>query len=176
MNRYNIYSKFIEQDIFLELNNTFKGKMPVIVCLGSDRLLSDSTGVFVGEVLKKRISSPIFGNFDFPITTTELPFLLEKIRKEIPNKKVLIVDSALGKSQDYIGFCLGGGKLYSYNKKVGDAGILSYTILKENDKLKLCSSTVKSVLKKVNIIANAIVNYYAFVKKYGNSFSEIVNF
>ena len=49
-----INSKLNTYDISSILLKNFGTQKPIIVCVGSDKVLSDMTGVFVAEILKKR--------------------------------------------------------------------------------------------------------------------------
>ena len=50
---YNVESKTICHDLSSDILKTYGKNLPIIVCLGTDRVLSDMVGIFVAEILKK---------------------------------------------------------------------------------------------------------------------------
>lgn len=83
-------SVYAEYDIANCLNQRFLGKVPIVVCLGSDKILSDMVGVFVAEILKKaNVKTLVFGGFDRPILSSQVEFIKNKYKKN----DFLFVDS-----------------------------------------------------------------------------------
>ena len=79
--------------------NTF---MPVILCIGTDRVIGDALGPIAGELLVKTFNAPFFvyGTLSSPVTALTLNSALEFIRYKHKNRKIIAIDSSLGKSED----------------------------------------------------------------------------
>lgn len=79
-------------------------KQPVILCIGTDRLIGDCLGPFAGTLLKKyaREYLPVYGTLDNTVHALNLSTVNEQINKKHPDRTVIAVDASLG-SKEHIG-------------------------------------------------------------------------
>ncbi|MDE7464532.1 MAG: spore protease YyaC [Clostridiales bacterium] len=77
------------------------GKRPVILCIGSDRVTGDALGPIVGQMLVERnVDAFVYGTLDRPVTALNLRENVRHIRSAHTDKKVLAIDSSVGKLCD----------------------------------------------------------------------------
>lgn len=77
------------------------GKLPVILCIGSDRVTGDCLGPIVGQLLvESGAAAFVYGTLDRPITALNLKDALCHIKSTHSDKKVLAIDSSVGRSAD----------------------------------------------------------------------------
>lgn len=92
----NTYDDFEQNLALLSL-----GKRPVILCIGSDRVTGDSLGPIVGQMLVERnVDAFVYGTLDRPVTALNLRDNVRHIRSAHTDKKVLAIDSSVGKLCD----------------------------------------------------------------------------
>lgn len=90
---------------------------PVILCIGTDRIIGDSLGPLVGSILKKKYTEAqnscstlhhpahtlnVYGTLHHPAHALNLPDINAEIKKKHPNSPVIAVDASLG-SYKHIG-------------------------------------------------------------------------
>lgn len=70
---------------------------PVILCIGTDRLVGDSLGPLVGSLLK-RDGCPlsVYGTLEHPIHALNLSDSITDIRRHHPHSPVIAIDASLG--------------------------------------------------------------------------------
>jgi len=75
---------------------------PVVLCIGTDRVIGDALGPIVGELLVRRYDVPafVYGTLSLPVTALTLPAVADFIRSRHIGQKVIAVDSSLGKPSD----------------------------------------------------------------------------
>ena len=90
----------------------------IFVCIGTNKLISDSFGPRVGQILKNNFKNypkvKIFGTMENPVHFKNAPSIYKKIIKN-KNEQIILIDSAFGKKEN-IGFSyinLGGIKIGS---------------------------------------------------------------
>lgn len=77
------------------------GARPVILCIGSDRVTGDCLGPIVGQMLVERnIDAFVYGTLSRPVTALNLRESLRHIKSVHSGKKVLAIDSSVGKAAD----------------------------------------------------------------------------
>ncbi len=77
------------------------GKRPVILCIGSDRVTGDCLGPIVGQMLVERnVNAFVYGTLARPVTALNLKESLRHIKRVHSDRKVLAIDSSVGKSSD----------------------------------------------------------------------------
>ncbi|MCH5162410.1 MAG: spore protease YyaC [Clostridiales bacterium] len=77
------------------------GKRPVILCIGSDRVTGDALGPIVGQMLVERnVDAFVYGTLARPVTALNLRENVRHIRTAHTDKKVLAIDSSVGKLSD----------------------------------------------------------------------------
>lgn len=77
------------------------GGNPVILCIGSDRVTGDCLGPMVGQMLTERGAPAfVYGTLAKPVTALNLCDCLDRIKTVHADKKILAVDSSVGKFSD----------------------------------------------------------------------------
>lgn len=77
------------------------GVLPVVLCIGSDRVTGDCLGPIVGQMLTERGANAfVYGTLDRPVTALNLVDAVAHIKKTHKNRKVLAIDSSVGKLSD----------------------------------------------------------------------------
>ena len=82
-----------------------KSGRPVILCIGTDRLIGDSLGPITGSfLLRYGCPCPVYGTLMQPVHALNLDVQSSIIRKHHPNSPVLAIDASLGsrRHQGYI--------------------------------------------------------------------------
>lgn len=71
---------------------------PVILCIGTDRIIGDSLGPLVGSILEKKSAGtfPVYGTLHHPAHALNLWTINTEIKKKHPNSPVIAVDASLG--------------------------------------------------------------------------------
>ncbi|MCD8012543.1 MAG: spore protease YyaC [Lachnospiraceae bacterium] len=71
---------------------------PVILCIGTDRLIGDSLGPLTGSLLQKYAGTSFFvyGTLSSTVHACNLEKTLHQIKKEHPNSVIIAVDASLG--------------------------------------------------------------------------------
>lgn len=71
---------------------------PVIVCIGTDRVTGDCVGPLVGHMLRSRgVAATVLGTLREPVTALNLDETVSEIESEYAGRKVIAVDSCVGK-------------------------------------------------------------------------------
>lgn len=79
-------------------------QIPVILCLGTDKILADCLGALVGNTLKnENYPNYIYGCLDAPITHKNAQFCHDFIHEMHPLSPLLIIDSMATNSQSRLG-------------------------------------------------------------------------
>ncbi len=78
-----------------------KSKIPVVVCIGSDRATGDCLGPLVGEMLVS-LGAPLFvyGTLSSPITALNVRNVLSFVSRRHIGSTIIAVDSSLGKADE----------------------------------------------------------------------------
>ena len=156
--RYSINSKMVSYDLSSDILKTFGKCKPIIVCLGTDKVLSDMVGVFVAEILKNNnISTYVFGGTKLCANKRVLKHLFDRCN----NRNILVVDSGLLNSKDVIQFSnvtkLNNGECLNI------PCILASTIFIENNTIRYSQIRYNQVKKYANIIATSILDYFSYL-------------
>ncbi|MCL2484196.1 MAG: spore protease YyaC [Firmicutes bacterium] len=73
----------------------------VIFCIGTDKATGDSFAPLVGTMLQSlNINAYVYGTLRNPITAKNIHHWYSVVRAKHPNKKILAIDSCLGKAAD----------------------------------------------------------------------------
>lgn len=130
----NDQQKFVSA-IASELDNA------VIMCIGTEKVFSDSLGPRVGTLLNENLPVPLFvyGLLEHNITAENLQYCNNLIHALHPNSKIIVIDAAVG-SLDQLGkvqLCKGGivpGAATNKNlPSVGDVSIVGIVAEKGMD-------------------------------------------
>ena len=140
---------------------------PVYMCIGTEKVFSDSLGPRVGTLLNDNMISPafVYGLCDRNITAENLLYSYNFIKALHPNITIVVVDAAVG-AGDQIGkiqLCDGGiipGAATNKNLPVvGDVGIVGIVAERGmSDFYTLNSSKDKLVGQVAKFIADVILS------------------
>ena len=156
---YDLNYKFLTSSLSAKLLKRFGRDIPTVVCLGSDKVLSDMIGVLVADKLKNlNINTYVFGGSDFVVSTKNIDYLLSKIS----SKNILFVDSAISKTKNNIFFNCEGIKLKN-NKFYQGASICAGTIFFNDNKIQLAEVGIKQVNEYVDNIVLSITDYLSYL-------------
>lgn len=90
-----------ERDFELECAVLSLGKLPVVLCIGSDRVTGDCLGPIVGQMLTERGAKAfVYGTLARPVTALNLRDAVSHIKNAHADKKVLAIDSSVGRFAD----------------------------------------------------------------------------
>lgn len=155
-----------QQDDFVsavseKLNNA------IFMCIGTEKVFSDSLGPRVGTLLNENLQYPkfVYGLHEQNITAENLQYCYDFIKTLHPNCKIVVIDAAVG-TKDQLGrvqLCDGGivpGAATNKNlPTVGDVSIVGivaekgmadfYTLNSEKDRLvnEVAQYIAKAILK-----------------------------
>ena len=131
----------------------FGAAAPVYMCIGTEKVFSDSLGPRVGTLLNTQMSKPVFvyGLCNQNITAENLCHSYDFIKTMHPNSQIVVIDagvgepSQLGKVQLCDGGILPGAATNKNLPEIGDVGIVGivaergmgdfYTLNSEKDRL-----------------------------------------
>lgn len=169
MNAYNIYFdlKNSEEVLKTAVASLYKTKMPVIVCVGTDKAVGDSLGPLVGSKLANLLRGKafIYGTMSAPVTAKESETIYKTIRFLHPLSKILVVDAGVG-SDSEIGLIkvLNGGikpglALKKNLSVLGDVSVVGVISPRENAcEYLVYKADISAVYKISSVIAAAIAN------------------
>ncbi len=103
MNQYvfNLENSGSAKGISDSLARLYKTPYPVIVCIGSDLVVGDSLGPYVGTEISKKLNNVyVYGTLKNPITAKESNVLYNNVKKLHPKSQILVVDAAVGSKND----------------------------------------------------------------------------
>ena len=155
---YDLHSKTVCHDLSSDILKTYGKTPPVIVCLGTDKVLSDMVGVFVADILKScNIPTYIFGGTQHCIDKSNIKFLLEKFT----DRKILVVDSGVLRRGNSIAFSnitrLNDGQIFNC------PCISASTIFIDGNKIKYAELRYGEVKLYAQTIANSILDYFSYL-------------
>ncbi len=114
----------------LFLSAEFKQKCPVILCLGTPKLLGDCLGPIIGTLLRHNHIENVYGTLDAPVHALSLDQTLTDIKKIHPSAPILSVDASIGSIFQSGYITLSQGPLYpgcGLGKKMTPVGDFSIT-------------------------------------------------
>lgn len=78
-----------------------KIKNPVYMCIGTDKVFSDSLGPRVGTLLNEKMQRPsfVYGIVNGNITAENLLYSYRFIKSLHPNSQIVVIDAAVGVSE-----------------------------------------------------------------------------
>lgn len=134
----------------------------VIVCIGSDKLIFDSLGPFIGTNLSKNNLNNIYiyGTLNNPINALNIERQVLKIKRKHPNSIILAIDACLGKTKDIGKIKIAkepihpGRGLKIYLPPVGDYSIKAITANSHTDIVRL-----NLISELSDVICNSILKY-----------------
>ena len=104
----------------------------VFLCIGTTKIIGDSVGPKVGDILKKQgIDAYVYGDTNRQVTAINVDDYAKMIKGRHKEDIVVVIDSALGKSKDIGSIKVTrngikpGGAFDKNKERVGDIGILA---------------------------------------------------
>lgn len=140
-----------EQIITLSKN---VGLNPIIACIGSTKIISDSFGPIVGQLLveKHKISSPVIGTLLSPLNALNIVERMKTVILQYPCNKIIAVDAyESANNKDSVKIINGGikpGLATGKNlPRIGDFSIIASTLRYAGN--SCCLGRVYSLADKV---------------------------
>ncbi len=104
---------------------------PIFICIGSDKVVGDSLGVIVGELLRQKpqFKNRVYGDMSNPINRSNLKTVLKDIRSKHPFSPIIVIDAVLGNIEEvgcikaFSGGVIAGGQ-FGNGEMVGDYSIV----------------------------------------------------
>lgn len=164
MTELSIYSAEDAQKFEIELRNRIK-KSPVFMCIGTEKVFSDSLGPRVGTILNGKMNTPafIYGMCEQNITAENLLYCYNFIKALHPECQIVVIDAAVGSAEQIGKIQISDGGIYpgaATNKNlpsVGDLGIVGIVAERGmNDFYTLNSEKDKFVARVAQFIADGI--------------------
>lgn len=155
----NALRSLMQQD---SLSNT----SPVILCIGTDRLIGDSLGPITGSFLLQRgCPFPVYGTLESPVHALNLHQQCSVIRSNHPGSPILAIDASLGPEHCIGALSLHFGGLHpglAVNKHLESTGDFSITGITSEDGLhpylSLQTARLSTVIKMAEEICTCILS------------------
>lgn len=125
-------TKESKREFAFRLASVIDDRLPVIVCIGSDRVVSDMIGPLIAEILvnKYDVDAYVYGRLNNPIISKNLKSAFKYIKGKHKGRKIIVIDATLGKLSD-IGMvklinsgCIPAGAFGTQTQIYGDISIL----------------------------------------------------
>lgn len=141
-------------------------KKPIILCLGSDKVIADSLGPIVGELLKTKynINTPVFGSLNRTISSSNINEYYEHINKTFQNSSLLVIDAEIGKLEEYGNIKIKEGGITPFHnnfyKPIGDISITGVVLGVYYQKLLLHNTKLNFIYEMAKKIAQMVYEAY----------------
>ncbi len=164
MKELNIFDPNAEQVLADELKQNVKN--PVYMCIGTDKVFSDSLGPKVGSLLNENMSKPcfVYGLCKQNITAENLVYCYDFIRQMHPSSQIVVIDAAvgvreqIGKIQISHGGIVPGAATNKNLPTVGDISIVGIVADKGMSDFYTLNSTKERLVNQVaQFIAKSIL-------------------
>ena len=137
---------------------------PLFLCVGTDKVISDSLAPIVAELLKHKykIKDKVVGDLIYNINSKNLEITVKEIKKKYQHNTIFLIDSTLGNIEDLGDVILKkegsiAGGLNGHKEKIGDYSILGISsCYGATNKILLNGTRLSLVFKMANFIADAI--------------------
>ena len=165
---FHVWNKMACVGIETALQAYLHGKIPVVVCVGSDLSIGDSVGPVCGSMLQQRKKSDLFiyGTLQNTVTANEVEYMHAFLRDTHPGAPIVVIDAAVGSAGDIGLIKLAEGGLQpgaGANKKLrrlGDVGIYGIVAEKSLFNYALLNLTrLKLVWQMADRIAEGVARY-----------------
>ncbi|MCH5154025.1 MAG: spore protease YyaC [Clostridiales bacterium] len=138
------------------------GERPVVLCIGSDRVTGDCLGPMVGQMLvEKNANAFVYGTLARPVTALNLHEAVKHIQDTHSDKKVLAIDSSVGRFCDIGKIRIAFGSIApgsADGKKLPKVGDVSITAtVTDPKKTPLSAVRLGTVYALANRIASRII-------------------
>ena len=140
----------------------------VFLCIGTTKIIGDSVGPKVGDILKKQgIDAYVYGDTNRQVTAINVDDYAKMIKGRHKEDVVIVIDSALGKSKDIGSIKVTrngikpGGAFDKNKERVGDIGILAVVGDADADRMQELKdrdeSFISHLVDKVVAFANGLM-------------------
>ena len=155
-----------KQRMVSALKSKTDGTQPIFMCIGTEKVFSDSLGPRVGSLLNENMLFPsfVYGLREQNITAENLMYSYNFIKALHPNSPIVVIDAAvgsveqIGKIQLSEGGILPGAATNKNLPSIGDVSIIGIVAEKGmGDFYTLNSDKDRLVNKVANFIAEAIL-------------------
>lgn len=149
-------------------------RLPVIVCIGTTKVIGDSLGPFTGDYLKDvfKVRAFVYGDSRRSVTASNFSEYKRYIEKTHLGSPVIALDACLGREEE-IGKIklsdrgvLAGGALGKSLGRIGDLGLLSIVGVAGDDNLAALTEAdeglVRELAKKTALKAMSLIEKFAF--------------
>jgi putative sporulation protein YyaC len=151
---------------------------PIFLCVGSDKVVGDSIGAIIGELLSKKykINAHIYGDLDNNADANNIQEIVQEIKEKYPTSPVILIDGILGELGDVgqVKFYENGAYASGQFGKgvfVGDYSILAVVGVKGIDSLQFLSSVkLKTIVNQAEFIADSINRAFKYTQNLLNVF------
>ncbi len=158
MSYYNIESKLTIFDLSSDLLKNYGSEKPVVVCLGSSKVLSDMVGVIVADILRSRnVDVIIFGGSKRNADKN----MAKLIAKSLDKSRILFVDSGALSQKDSIMFA--SKLVLNDGAVIHSPCIVAGTITKQDSKYNFANIKLEEIKNYATVIADSICSYFAYV-------------
>ena len=174
MQEFNLKKDSLKSLAYELLSIYRKEGMPVFLCVGSDKFVSDSLAPIIAEKLKKEfnIRAYVYGGLDYNINAHNLVGAINYIETEHPHNVIFLIDATLGENVGHVRLTRGSypasGKCLPI-KKMGEYSILG-VVGKNSARFDLNSTRLKLVMQLSDFISSAIaisLRYYLEIDNRG---------
>ncbi|MDE6201777.1 MAG: spore protease YyaC [Clostridiales bacterium] len=150
------------RDFEFECAFALLGVKPIVLCIGSDRVTGDCLGPIVGQMLVERKANAfVYGTLDRPVTALNLKDAVTHIKDVHSDKKVLAIDSSVGRLADVGKIRIAFGSIApgsADGKKLPKVGDVSITAtVTDPRKTPLSAVRLGTVYALANTIATRII-------------------
>lgn len=140
-------------------------RTPVVLCIGTDRIIGDSLGPLVGSRLAKTGLLPyVYGTLEDPVHALNLRETLDEIKKRHPFSTIIAVDASLGSKSGIGSISVRGGGLHpgaGVSKNLCLTGDISITGVTNTEDgcplLSLQTARLSTVMRMAEQIAECIL-------------------
>ena len=91
---------FAHKSIALDLTGFIlkRSQMPVVLCVGCDKVVGDSLAPLVGSMLKTKYNIPVYvyGDLEYNITAQNIKNMVNKVKIWHDGAPIIVVDATLG--------------------------------------------------------------------------------
>lgn len=132
--------------------------LPVILCIGTEKVVGDSLGPRVGRLLKEvfKVDAFVYGDSDRPVTALNFMQFVRHIETVHKGSFLIAVDACLGKPENVGSVKVStqgvtaGGAFNKGLKTVGDLGFLGVVAEASDDNLKALFSVERDFVRELS--------------------------
>ncbi|MGN0771970.1 MAG: DUF1256 domain-containing protein [Christensenellales bacterium] len=144
-------------------------KKLVFVCIGTTKVVGDSVGPKVGDMLKASgIDAFVYGCSGNQITSLNVGEYARMLSKRHKQDVVVVIDSTLGESKDIGKIKLTsngikpGGAFFSNRKRIGDIGVMAIVGDSKSDRMTELKTRDEKFIDRLSRKTFELVRQYKF--------------